>query len=102
AARGCRMDSDDPYWKLKPPPPAPHDEVCSCAGQPAIVLRSALSYNPIACADCNLEVPPERLGFSEKLAEEIAFWRTFHDAFFHLWLDSAEFEQWARGQLSDV
>src|SRR3989442_641341 len=96
------MNLEDPYWKLRPPPPHPLDEICGCPGAPPVVLSPALSCNPIRCADCNLEVPPERLGFSEELAEELAFWTTFHDAFYHLWLDSGEFESWAKSQLSDV
>ncbi|NQU20700.1 MAG: DUF2310 family Zn-ribbon-containing protein [Candidatus Nealsonbacteria bacterium] len=95
------MTNNDPYWKLKPPSPTPDDELCSCLGDPAVVLQPHLSCNPISCADCNLEVPPERLGFSEQLADELASWRTFHDCFFHLWLDSAEFEAWAKSQLFD-
>ena len=96
------MDQHDPYWKLKPPAATPAEETCSCAGKPPIVLQALLSHNPIVCVDCNLEVPPERLGFPEELAEQVAFWRTFHDAFFTLWLDSGEFESWARSQLSSV
>ena len=60
-----------------------------------------LGPNPIACAKCNLELAPEQLGLSARLAEPLANWRAFHDCFYLLWLDSAEFEDWAFCQLSD-
>jgi hypothetical protein len=66
-----------------------------------VVLQAHLTPNPLSCVTCNLEVPPERLGFSGELAEQLAYWRDFHDAFYFLWLDSAEFESWAESQLSD-
>ncbi len=91
----------DPYERLRLPPPTPIDEVCSCSGAPPLVLRTVFSPNPIGCADCSLEVPPERIGFSRQLAEDLADWRRFYECFDHLWLDSGEFEDWARAQLSD-
>jgi len=60
-----------------------------------------LSSNPLSCLACNLEVPPERIGFSEAFAEKLAFWQSFHDCFYLLWLESGEFESWAKAQLSD-
>jgi hypothetical protein len=89
----------DPYGKLRAPPPTPEDELCACGGAPAILLAPHLSENPLLCFDCLREVPPERIGFGEALAERLAAWRSFHDCFYLLWLDSAEFEAWARGQL---
>jgi hypothetical protein len=95
------MVESDPYWKLRPALPTPPAEICSCIGAPPLLLRSTLGPNPLACASCNLEVPPERLGISAQLAESLASWRSFHDCFYILWLDSAEFEEWARLQLSN-
>ena len=76
-------------------------EICGCGADVAVVLQSHLSSNPLACARCNLEVPPERIGLDRDLVEAIARWRQFHDCFYFLWLDSGEFETWAAGQLSD-
>jgi hypothetical protein len=95
------VEQRDPYWKLREPPPTPADELCSCLDAPPVVLQFHFSSNPIVCIRCNLEVPPERLGFSAQLAEAIAFWRTFYSAFYYLWLDSREFESWAHARLSD-
>ncbi|MEE9393216.1 MAG: DUF2310 family Zn-ribbon-containing protein [Planctomycetota bacterium] len=91
----------DPYWKLRPLAPTPVDELCSCAGSPPVMLQPHLSSNPLSCIACNLEVPPERIGFSEALAEKLAFWQSFHNCFYLLWLDSSEFESWAKAQLSN-
>ena len=95
------IDRSDPYWKLRPPPPPPAEELCSCTGAPPLMLQAHLSSNPLSCIVCDLEVAPERVGFSEALAERLAFWQTFHDCFYLLWLDSGEFEAWARSQLED-
>ena len=93
-------EDHDPYW-IRPLPPTPEEELCSCPEAPPIVLQAHLSSNPVSCLACNLEVPPERVGFSETLAEKLAFWQSFHDCFYLLWLDSGEFESWARAQLDD-
>jgi hypothetical protein len=95
------MASTDPYWKLRPPSTTPDDELCWCTDGPPIVLQAHLSPNPIACLKCNGEVPPERVGFPTKLAEGIAYWRHLHDALYALWLDSSDYELWARRQLED-
>jgi len=63
---------------------------------------SALSYNPLHCIDCNLEVLPESLSLSDTLVERIASWRNLYDAIDRLWLDSEEYEAWAGSQLADI
>jgi hypothetical protein len=65
------------------------------------VLQPHFSPNPVSCARCNLEVPPERIGLDAPLAEAVAAWRQFHEAFDTLWLDSGEYEGWAAAQLRD-
>jgi hypothetical protein len=94
-------DTTDPYWKLRPPPPTPDDDICTCPSTTPVLLVSKLSPNPLSCARCNLEVPPERVEFDADLADALASWRDFHDCFFLLWLDSGEFEAWAATQLRD-
>ena len=94
-------ENRDPYCQLRPPPPTPDNELCSCSGSPPLMLQPHLSSNPLSCMVCNLEVSPERIGFSESLAEKLAFWQSFHDCFYRLWLDSGELESWAKAQLSD-
>jgi predicted nucleic acid-binding Zn ribbon protein len=95
------MPETDPYWKLKPAGPTPADEICSCSQPYPLILCHALSNNPLRCAQCNLEVPPERLQLDLALVDELASWREFYGCFYKLWLDSGEFESWARAQLGD-
>lgn len=89
----------DPYWKLRPRPPTPEDEVCHCDKLQAVMLRDELGENPIYCLACNGEVFPEPIGFDERLAEEIAIWRSVHQSLYRLWLDSCEYEIWAAERL---
>lgn len=92
----------DPYWRLKPEGLTPPCEICSCPGSPPIVLQDHLSSVPIACLRCNGEIPPERIGFTEALAERIQFWRDTYQALYQLWLSSGEYEAWARTQLENA
>ncbi len=96
------MTTSEAYAKLRPPQPTPADEICRCGSEPAIKLMSALSYNPIHCVACNLEVPPERLGLPPQLAEAVAHWNWVADGINRLWLDSGAYEEWARSQLADL
>jgi predicted nucleic acid-binding Zn ribbon protein len=93
---------NDAYYRLKPPPPTPADEVCSCAEPQPLKLMFALGYNPIHCMACNLEVPPETYRPDESLCEAIAFWRELYRALYMLWLDSGDYEEWAKAQLADM
>ena len=92
----------DPYLKLRPPPATPFDELCHCPGHPAIKLMCALNYNPLHCLDCNLEIEPASLLLPVQLVESIAAWRSNYDAIDRLWLESGEYEAWAKAQLSDI
>jgi hypothetical protein len=94
-------DEHDPYESLRPEPPTPEDELCKCVDRPPIVLQRHFSSNPIACLKCNLEVPPERIGFTAELAGYVTFWRNLHGALYLLRLDSEDFEEWAIKQLED-
>jgi len=95
------QDKADRYWKLRPAPPTPEDELCSCPDRPPIVLQPHLSANPVSCFECNHEVLPEDVGYSSATAEKLADWQRFHDCFYFLWLDSREFASWAKAQLED-
>jgi Zn-ribbon-containing, possibly nucleic-acid-binding protein (DUF2310) len=91
----------DPHWKLRPQQPTPPEELCSCAEVHALVLQPHLTPNPLVCMTCRGEVDPARLGLTESIADHVAQWQAFHDAFYTLWLDSGAFENWARQQLED-
>jgi hypothetical protein len=93
----------DLYELLKPPGPTPSDEICSCPDSPPITLNSlgGLTYNPIHCLDCNLEVPPERLGLAPGQVQALAHWEAIYGSIDRLELDSGPYEAWARQQLLD-
>src|SRR3954469_5037431 len=93
------MTSPDPYARLRPPKPTPDDERCVCSDSPSIVLRSVLTPNPLGCLTCNLEVPPDLLGFPEELSDALAAWRSLHDSIYILWLRSGDLETSAKQQL---
>ena len=93
----------DDYKRLRPPPPTPGDEICACPASTPVKLVSmgGLNSDPVHCLNCNLEVSPERLGFGEKLADEIANWLLTYSAIDALELASGPYESWARAELLD-
>jgi hypothetical protein len=93
----------DNYRRLRPAPPTVADEICSCPSGTPTKLMSAGGFvsNPLSCLDCNLEVPPERLEFGEKLADDIANWLGTYGAIDALELASGPYEGWARAELLD-
>jgi hypothetical protein len=95
------QSESDPYWRLRPPGATPVEDVCHCANLIAVILLNGLTYNPLCCIACKGEIPPERIGFDESLAEVIAFWLSVYDSLYRLWLDSGEYETWAAERLSD-
>lgn len=96
------MENIDPFHKLRPQAATPEAELCRCLELRSVMLQSHGSSNPIACLSCGLEVAPERVGFTADLVDQVANWCAFYDAFFELWLDSGEFELWARTQLEEL
>ena len=90
----------DPYFRLKAPPPPADDEYCACADAPPLVLQGRLAPNPLACLACNGEVRPESVPVPLDIVDDVASWRDLHDSLYNLWLDSGEFEAWARDQLT--
>src|SRR5512137_808804 len=90
------------YFKLQPPLPTPDNELCKCVGNKPIKLICDLGYNPLHCLECNLEIPLKTLILSEELIDAISAWRDVYSALDRLWLDSGEYEGWAKGQLVDI
>ncbi len=95
------MQDCEKFAKLLPPEPTPEDEICQHQGT-RIKVMYALSYNPIHCMDCNLEIPLDTLPLSTETIEAIVQWRDIYSAIYLLWLDSGEYEEWAKEQLSSV
>src|SRR3954471_21364918 len=85
--------------ELKDAPPA--DEVCRCTSSTALHLRYEFSEFPLFCADCTGQIFPSALHLTEDLAEQILSWRTVYTARYDLWLDSSDYEMFARSALLD-
>ncbi len=88
---------------LRPAPPTPPEELCSCpTGTPIKLMGlSGLTSNPLHCLRCNREVAPERLHLSSKEVEALAHWNGMDGAIGWLELDSGPYADWARSQLLD-
>jgi len=65
------------------------------------VLVDLLTDNPLHCGFCRREVDPERLQLSAEETEQIAHWFSAVSALYRLWLDSGEYEAYAKGRLLD-
>lgn len=59
------------------------------------------SENPLYCARCSREIPPESIGFDEELANEIAWWHK-NQMFNCMLLASDEFSSGAARRLADA
>jgi hypothetical protein len=92
---------NDPYYKLRPEPPTPDDELCGCTKISEIYIAHKLESNPIHCLKCNGVIPPDKLAYSGHVAEEIAVWNSVYGSLYRLWLNSGEYEIWASERLSD-
>jgi len=75
---------------------------CECAEVTGLVLFDCLTDNPIHCARCKNEVDPERLGLSVEEVESVARWHSVARSLYRLWLDSGEYENYAKARLLDL
>ena len=77
-------------------------ESCQCAEVTGLVFFDCLTDNPIHCATCKNEVDPERLGLSVEVVEAVARWHSVNRSLHALWLDTGEYEAWAKARLLDL
>ena len=92
----------DVYAKLNPPVPTPADELCSCATVAALLLQPHLSSRSDTSVRRLLVRGAARADLApDILAESLGEWASFQDAFETLWLDSGEYEDFARAVLED-
>jgi predicted nucleic acid-binding Zn ribbon protein len=96
------MDEKDVYWKLRPMPPTPADELCTCVVHHPLMLQYHLTPNPIVCFHCGLEMSPEKSGMPQNIAETLFRWRNLHECFYRIWLDGNSLEELARTQLETL
>ncbi len=88
----------DAYDKLRP---WTKIEACECASVEGLVLVDVLTDNPLHCDFCRKEVDPERLNLTVEETESVATWFSSASALYRLWLDSGEYEDYAKARLLD-
>src|SRR5689334_25011511 len=76
-------------------------ESCQCSKIEGLCLVDLLTDNPIHCEVCRKEVDPERLELATEEVEMVARWFSAATALYRLWLDSGEYEQYAKACLLD-
>jgi hypothetical protein len=86
------------YDKLRP---RTQIEACGCPSVEALVLVDLLTDNPLHCQRCRNEVDPERLKLTVEETEAVARWFSVASALYRLWLDSGEYEAYAKDRLLD-
>ena len=74
---------------------------CECSNVSRILLVYTLTDNPIHCYECKGELDPERLKLTSKQVDQIASWLSVFSSLYELWLDSGEYEEWAKERLLD-
>jgi len=90
------------HFGLAVPPPTPVDELCSCKKPEPVKLMPSLSFNPIHCMRCNLEVNPQPLRLPPDLIQGLEYWNSIYESIYRLWLDSGVYEAWARKELEEI
>ncbi len=88
----------DAYNKLRP---WTDIEACEFASVEGLLLVDLLTDNPVHCDSCRKEVDPERLQLTTEETEAIARWYSAAGALYRLWLDSGEYEEYAKACLLD-
>lgn len=88
----------DAYQKLRPWTAL---EACLCDTVHGLLLVDLLTDNPLHCRVCRGEVDPERLALSALETEAVAGWFSAASALHRLWLDSGEYEAYAKARLLD-
>ncbi len=76
-------------------------EACECASVSGLFLVDILSDNPLHCNFCRKEVDPERLALTVEETESVARWYSAANSLYQLWLDSGEYEEYAKARLLD-
>jgi hypothetical protein len=76
-------------------------EACDCEIVTKLLLIDLLTDNPIHCGVCRREVDPQRIELTAKETDFIASWFSVSSALYRLWLNSGEYEQYAKERLLD-
>lgn len=92
------MSTYNSYHMLRPDTDI---EACECAAIAGLLLVDLLEDNPLHCDSCRKSVDPERLALTVAETETVARWFSKATALYRLWLDSGEYEEWAKARLID-
>src|SRR5262245_42837423 len=84
------------YKRLRP---RTEIERCECAAVTGLILVNLLTDNPLHCESCRKEVDPERVQLTAEETEQVAAWFSTASALYRLWLDSGEYEAYAKARL---
>ena len=76
-------------------------EACECNSVSGLFLIDLFTNNPLHCEVCRKEVDPERLKLSTQETEAVAGWYAVASSLYRLWLDSGEYEDYAKSCLVD-
>ena len=76
-------------------------EQCECDSLEQVVMVNLLTDNPLHCIKCRKEITPERLPLTSDDLREISGWNSIANALYKLWLDSTEYETYAKEKLLD-
>jgi hypothetical protein len=90
------MALQDIYQRLRP---WTDIERCECGSVESLLLVDLLTDNPIHCGYCRKEIDPERLQLTAEETDKIAHWFSAAGALYRLWLDSGEYEEYAKQRL---
>lgn len=63
------------------------------------MLLTRLGDNPLGCSMCRGEIEPSALPLPLSMVDSVAHWCQLENAFQHLWLDSADYEEFAEQEL---
>ena len=74
-------------------------ESCDCFAPERLLLVYTLTDNPIHCFECKGEVDAERINLSEQDVAGVCDWIQQFSSLYELWLNSGEYESWAKKQL---
>jgi len=89
----------DPYLRLRP---STRGGSCRCPALRGLLLVNMFTRNPLYCEQCRNEVDPERLQLSVREVDSVADWVRVAHALQMLWLDSGEYERYAKARMLDI
>jgi hypothetical protein len=88
----------DAYQMLRP---WTNIEACECSSVDGLLLVDLLTNNPLHCSACKREVDAARLNLSSTEVDAVYRWYSARRALNSLWLDSGEYEAYAKARLLD-